>query len=170
MYVQVALSFGLANYIQYATFLASRAYLASRTTEQKQIEAASDTLKMMVGENSRWPMIIRAVGDGNPRGASIGRSNFVEIPPRTSNARFNNWEQGVAYRFQMRLYTLPILKSKSLSSSGNFVEVQSQSFLGREPSEDECRQYMENEFGPKNGERAKIANDYKIKFYYDNGC
>jgi len=150
MFVQVSLSLGVANYFQYATYMAARALLPSRTTMQDQIRAARETLEslVMVEGRDRFPSIARAEGEGEPPGSTVGPSPRVRLGAEDS--RYFAWEQGVSYKFAVKMYMLPILRR---SRSNNKVILESESVLGREPSEAECLQQM----------AAKRA-------LYDNGC
>ncbi len=153
MFVQVALSFGVANYIHYATFMAARAYLSSRQTISDQHQAARDVADRMLknGDQARFRNIIKPATDGGGAGdVSIGGPRLVAAG--SGDARDRNWEQGVTYAFKAKLYMMPVIRSNN-PRHGNSITLESQSWLGREPSEEECGAYM----AKKNG-------------LVDNGC
>ena len=139
MIVQVSLGFGVANFIQYATYMASRAYLSGARDKDAQKNAAKAVLETMLQKNGadRYKNIAKASGEGEPTGAMIGSSPQAVAPAGSSDARDKNWEQGVTYKFKMRLYMMPVLKAGN--GKGNEVELESQSWLGREPTRDECQ-------------------------------
>ncbi len=160
MFVQIALSFGVANYIQYATFMASRAFLAGHQDLRTQKGAAQGVVERMLknGGRDRFAGIIKASGEGDPTGTFIGPTGRVKLA--VDGARQTAWEQGVTYKFKMKFYMLPILRAASNKPPD--LELESQSYLGREPTEDECIRYLE-QVGPGLKQVRGI-------FLYDNGC
>ena len=168
MFVQLALGMGVANYVQYATFLASRAYMAGARSQEAQTNAAVTTLDRMLykGGEDRFKSIIKAVEtDGlTPlKGAMIGGPRITKST--VAETRLKNWEQGVTYKFKARLYMLPFIKVSD-SPGGGYVELESQSWLGREPSFNECMDYMNKKTGPMGSLRSQITGAFLI----DNGC
>lgn len=160
MYVQLALSFGVANYIQYMTFMAARAYLSSGDDQGVQTKAANAVITQMMSGGSgangtRFDGIIQLNG-ATPSGPYVGSGTGVTF--KTGDARSTAWEQGVTYGFNVRLYMLPIIRS----SGKNAITLQSESWLGREPTAQECSQYMEVD-GPN-------MKGVQAQFLYDNGC
>lgn len=154
MFVQVALTFGVANYIQYVTFMASRAYLAGYEDELAQKEAATQYLETMVG-NNRFKSMIEPQGEGADfPGANIGRSRDARFAP-SEDARTTSWEQGVTFSFKAKLYLTPLIPGVNRGDDAK-VLLESQSWLGREPTARECEQTL--------GTRAKAT------VLYDNGC
>lgn len=141
MVVQVSLGFGVANYIQYATFMTARSLLSSGTTEQEQIQRAQGVLRKFVGENgNRFQGIVRAGEEGDPPGGFVGGTPLARGSLGKPAARDQAWEQGATFKFKARLYMLPMVRSRS--GTQNFVELESQTWLGREPSEQECQKYV----------------------------
>ena len=161
LYVQVALSFGVANFFQYATFMAARAYLAGGSDPSAQKAAAQTTLSSLITVDGgpRFKGIVHPGDDGgDPPGSFIGAGPQVRL--KDSSSRTTAWEQGVTYKFKARLNLLPILRSTT--GQPNQIELESQSWLGREVTEKECEQYM-NTDGPN-------LRGLKGPFLYDNGC
>lgn len=162
MFVQVAISFGIQNYIQYATFMASRAYLSAYNVGSQQKKAAETYMRAFLEPNGQvaFKGFATPVENGNSEvpGVFIGGQKLAPIG--SDNARTQNWMQGVTYTFKSRLYMIPILKSKT-AAQGNSVELESQSWLGREPTEEDCRAYL--------GQRQN-KHDIKGELLVDNGC
>ncbi len=163
MFVQCALSFAVANYTQYATFMAARALQSAAATLSDQKAAATDVLtKMLVGTGGagRFGSIATAEGGaGDVPGASIGPSPNVHVAP-TADARDTSWEQGVTYAFKVKMYLAPLIPGVNQGADSK-VLLESQSWMGREPTETECETVI--------GTR-KIKSEQKHVFIYDNGC
>ena len=160
MTVQVGLGFGVANYIHYATFMASRALLTGYPTRDLQESKAKSVLSKMLKKGDgkdRFDPIAKGTGNGSPPGfelvGSTGRS-------KSGEPRKNKWEQGVVYRFNAKLYMLPLVPGAKRGKD-NGVELESESFLGREPTIDECKAQLE-----RHKARAQSGNDWLV----DNGC
>lgn len=156
LFVQLGISFGLANYIHYATYMAARSYMAGYRDESEQTKAAQAVLDTMLNASSggRFKGLIEQHSDG----PFIGKAQGVVT--KIDGSRQSSWEQGVRYKFKARLNMLPIIKSTS--GKGNWVDLESQTFLGREPTEADCDTYMATD-GPQ---KKKAQNG----FLYDNGC
>lgn len=143
------LSYFLAygNLVQYATFLAARAYQASGPDRQDQEERARVTLvrllKKSEGEagTERFQSIAQGFGGGNPTGAQIGAGTGFDA---TDDAK--SWLQGVRYTFRSRLF-VSLLGDKpdpaSSTAAGpplppGVMSLTSESWLSRESTESEC--------------------------------
>lgn len=162
MFVQVSISFGIQNYIQYATFMASRAYLAAFNVESQQKKAAETYMRAFVEPNGQsgfkgFATPVESGGSEVP-GVFVGGQKLANIG--SDNTRLQNWMQGVTYTFKSRLYMIPILKSNT-AALGNNIELESQSWLGREPTEADCKAYL--------GQRQNKF-DIKGELIVDNGC
>lgn len=156
MIVQVSLTFGVANYIQYATFMASRAFLAGYEDISEQKAAANEYLRVMVG-NDRFKGIASPDGGGGEvPGSSVGPSTRVSYAPN-SDARTTTWEQGVTYSFKAKLYLAPMIPGVNRGDDSK-VKLESQSWLGREPTTRDCEKTLSARRGA-----AKTV-------LYDNGC
>ena len=163
------LSYFLAygNLVQYATFLAARSYQAAGPDPEDQMARARlviiRLLKKSEGESGteRYQAIAQGVGGGEPVGAQIGPG-----PGYNPTDDANSWLQGVRYTFRSRLF-VKLFGSKPNPSTGALigagassepgsVSLTSESWLGREPTESECR----DEMSSINGTRGLL----------DNGC
>ncbi len=163
MYVQVSVSFGVQNYLQYATFLSARAYLAGYDQKDQQKKSAQSYMKdFLLSENGNaFNSFAKAVETGNSDvpGVKIGDGPKMATLG-SENARLQNWMQGVTYTFKSRLYMMPILKSKT-AGMGNNITLESQSWLGREPTKEDCEAYF-----------VHRQSQFSIKgaIIVDNGC
>lgn len=163
MFVQVAMGFAVANYFQYATFMAARAYLSGQTREPLQKQAGEAVLEAMVKRNGsdRFRSVAQGVGDGNIAGGFVGaRNERVRLGVRES--RNTAWEQGASYKFKMRMYMMPLIKGAKRGEAAK-LELQSESWLGRDPTEEECIQQLLS----KKAEKFPTQNG---DWLYDNGC
>lgn len=155
-YVQLALMMGYGNYAHYATFMAARAYLSAGTDPQDQTQRAQTVIVQMVKKGvgqegvDRFPSIAQATGDGDIKGVQIA-------PPSQFNAtdKHFSWLQGVRYSFKSRLFLIPLGTGSgaAASVSGSSVTLKSESWLGREPTYQDCL----GDIGAKLG-------------IFDNGC
>lgn len=151
--------FAFGNYVHYATFMSARAFLAAGQNSADQRTRARDVivkmLKKSVGQSGtdKFPSIAVGVGGGDPGGFEIKS-------PREDEPL--SWMAGVRYTFQGRLFMLPLSGSKKNQNTGpvspgqksaNTLLLKSESWLGREPTEDECSTVM----------RGK-------GWIFDNGC
>lgn len=157
-FFQLSMIFAFGNYVHYATFMSARAYMAAGGTEEDQRSRAKDVivrmLKKSLGQSGvdKFPHIARGVGGGDPGGLNMNRpGQFNKGDPDFS------WMEGVRYTFQGKLFLIPLGGLNRVDSSpvpgqgpANTVTLTSESWLGREPAEDECRDTM--------------------KGFFDNGC
>ncbi len=155
-FIQLALVLSWGNYVQYATFMSARAYLSGGTTRGDQLDRATDVLRRMVkrgtaSNDDRYPMI--AVGfegdDDIVKGASVGGG------PTFDPGNYDlSWMQGVRYTFRSRLFVLPIGRpGTSASASTGQAVLTSESWLGRDPTYQDC-----------------LATMKQLKGQIDNGC
>jgi hypothetical protein len=160
-YLQLSLVLSFGNYVQYATFMSARAYLSASATREDQRTRARDVIIQMLKKSAgqagvdKFPVIARGVGGEDPAGFAIERPK--EFSP--TNRHFS-WLEGVRYTFRSKLFFLPLAGSgkagaQEKGSMGplNSLTLTSESWLGREPAEDECRGDM--------GQKA---------WFFDNGC
>lgn len=159
MYVQVALSLGVANYFQYVTFMGARAYLSAGADEAEQKKAAMSVLESTLQSRGkdRFSSIARGQGDGDVPGLFVGKSPRVDLGG--PDARASAWEQGVKYKFKMRMYMLPLVSGVRRGNAA-MLELTSESWLGREPTESECMGLL----------RQRKQDDQGADFLFDNGC
>lgn len=153
-YIQLCLVLAWSSYVQYATFMSARAYYAATKTPDDQQARAEEVLAKMVKRGSqskstdRIPFIARGEGDGDMKGAQIGPHEKFKADDRSFS-----WLEGVRYTFRSRIFMIPMGGSEK-DSRVNSVTLTSESWLGREPTIDECVLDLEK-FG-----RAVV----------DNGC
>lgn len=157
MVVQISISFGVANYIQYAVFMASRAYLSGHSTTSEKSAAAEAVLEVMMRKNGKdW---LKSFAEEENR--FIGKSPRVQLQ-NNDRARDTAWEQGVSYKFRSKLYMLPIL-SAARRGKDSTVLLESESWLGSDPTEEECLQVLKYR-------KSISAVDGIPDFIFDNGC
>ena len=191
VFVQLAWGIAYGHYVHYATYMASRAYLAGGTTPQDQYDNAVGTLRSMLkrpGGKDLFPFIARArTGDDRDakgpepvEGAAIGVHQEAGARP---NNRAYSWAEGVQYNFNLRLFLLPLSSFIAKDGEGKTIQpgsaqspartiqykgsipFTSDSFLGRDPSSSECWTFMtrmSREFG--------INRQDGKEFVEDNGC
>ncbi len=139
-FLQLSLIFSVGNYFHYATFMTARALLSAGPDKADQLERArvlgTEMVKQSVGVAGadRWPGIAKGIGGGQPTGMEIGEGRqFSGGDPAHS------WEEGVRYNFRSPLF-LGFLGGATTSGQG--MELTSESWLGREPSYQECQEEM----------------------------
>lgn len=151
--VKVSLLYAYGSYVQYAVYMSARAYASGGFSKEDQEERARNVLFQTIkkginnaGENRFGQMMGQGVGTGTPEGAIIGEHEgyFAE-----GNRDFS-WMEGVRYVFRSKIFVLPL----GVSPDSNMMNLTSEAWLGREVTEIECKQYL-NQFG---------------KVELDNGC
>lgn len=151
-FIQLSLVFAYGNYVHYATFMGARALLSSGPTTNDQIERSRAVMVRMLKKSEgqagtdRWPGIAKGVGGGEIAGAEIGPGGQYA----KGNPAFS-WQQGVRYRFRSRLFWIPLGGDASV----NELTLTSESWLGREPSYEECVADLSERVGA---------------IFLDNGC
>lgn len=162
MVVQLSLGFAVANYIQYVTYMASRAFLAGYLDPADQRAAANSYLTRMLqgqGGSDRFGTIAKGEGgSGDITGVTVGSSSRVSIAGNT--ARDTAWEQGVTYAFRIKMYLAPLIPGVH-SGNDSTVLLESQSWLGREPTEKDCETVLSSR-----RQKSQVNN----QMLYDNGC
>jgi hypothetical protein len=159
-YFQLSMALAFGNYVHYASFMSARAYLASGPDLKDQQARAREVivrmLKKSVGQSGvdRFPSIAKGFGPGDPPGFQVDPpSEYVDGNPASS------WLQGVRYTFNSKLFMIPLAglgkagATSAAQATLNSVTLTSESWLGREPADNECRSDM----GNKN-------------WFFDNGC
>jgi hypothetical protein len=142
-FLQLAMVFAYSNYVQYATFMAARALQSAGPSVDEQEERARSVITSMTKRSEgasgldRWPILGKGIG-GDPEGAFIGpRSGYGPAFSRENNAL--SWQEGVRYRFRSLLFPIPLGGGPESRS----LELVSESWLGRDPSQEECIEDME---------------------------
>lgn len=155
-FIQLALSLSWGNYVQYATYMAARAYLSGGVSQNDQNERAIDVLRRtvkrgVVSNDDRFPMIAQGINGDDPtvKGASVGGG------PGFDPGNYDlSWMQGVRYTFRSRLFVLPIGRPGTpLDASKGQAVFTSESWLGRDPTYQDC-----------------LATMRQLKGQIDNGC
>jgi len=150
LFLKVSLLYAYGNYVHYATFMSARALLSSSDSKADQEERAKtvliETLRRGVNNSGteRWPFM----GTGYSRqktatdveGAEIGEGNQF----RSGDTAFS-WQVGVRYRFRSKLFIIPL----GINPRDNVIELTSESWLGRDVSDEECRDYLSETIGGK---------------------
>ncbi|MGK5086263.1 TadE family protein [Bdellovibrionota bacterium FG-2] len=151
-FLQLTLVFGVGNYFHYATFMSARAYLAAGSTPDDQRERANSVAIRMLKKSEsqagadRFPSIAQGMGEGDVKGLTVQAADPANLD--------SSWMQGVRYKFRSRLFLMPLAgKTGKGQSSLNQLILTSESWLGREPSYQDCQNEME-----------------KMKGLFDNGC
>jgi hypothetical protein len=191
VFVQLAWGIAFGHYAHYATFMASRAYLSSGLTKQDQYDAAvkvlQTSLKTAAGKDL-LPFVAKArTGDERDvkgsepvPGAALGTHS--EALGKDKSRKYS-WAEGVQFNFGLRLFLLPLSSVITKSGEGKTIQAgsatqpakgiewkgsipfASDSFLGREPTVDECFKEMTRISTSIGINRADNAD-----FIEDNGC
>jgi hypothetical protein len=153
-FLQLSLVMGWGNYVHYATFMSARAYLSAGPSKADQKERATEVIVRTLKRGpaapgtDRLPALAKGQG-GAPAGLEVDEpENF------SHDTRGYSWLEGVRYTFRSRLLLVPFAGSSANDAKGrsvNSVTLTSESWLGREPAEDECLSRMNGRF-------------------FDNGC
>lgn len=160
-YVKLVLLFAYGNFVQYATFMSARALLSAGVSQEDQLNHAKNVLIRMVKksesqpEQDRFDFIAKGVtvgeGDAALPGAYIGPGELAR--QGGAGDPFSSWQIGVRYAFQARIFSSALIRWMGATESGGKVTLQSESWLGREASYNECKQQVESKKG-----------------LFDNGC
>lgn len=152
LFFQLSMLMGFSSYIQYATFMAARAYLAAGPTAEDQQNRARIVIQQMLqrGGQDRLPTIAKGNGGGD---AGVPGLSF-DAPQFNAKDRNYSWMQGIRYDFKGRVFLMPIGKSATTKPGASSVSLTSESYLGRETPTDACQAEMQNRGGG----------------IYDNGC
>ena len=151
-FFQLSMIFGFGNFVHYATFMSARALLSSSSGLEDQKSRSRQVILAMVKKSAgeagvdKFPSIAKGTGEGDPPGYQV----VMGSPAGNSGS---DWMIGVRYAFKSKLFMIPMGGPGKGSSSANSVTLTSESFLGREPPDDECRSMMG-----------------KVKGLFDNGC
>lgn len=144
-YLKLSLVLAYGNFVQYASFMAARAYLSSGPDQADQVARAKDTIVQLLKKSEgqtgieRFPFAADAVrGAGNIEGVPgvlIGAGEFFGAGDPAKS-----WQQGVRYTFKGKLpFLLGNQQAAPRTSEGQpGLELKSESWLGREPSYVEC--------------------------------
>lgn len=134
MYMQVALMAAYGSFAQYATFMAARAYLSAGGNAEDQEKRAIETIQAFLKQSGssldRYASVAVGVGENaQARGITILRGD-----PELDSA--TDWRVGVRYKFRSPLFLTPLGGDSSTSR----LTLETGWYLGREPSEGNCRE------------------------------
>ena len=156
LFIYTAITIADGQFIHYVTFSASRLYLVidrnhngigsgglDSTDELNKVEAvmASFPLKKILPEDGK--LEFRTPGD---------------------NLNKNTPYIGLIYRFKHKISPVNLFGGKEP------VEFTSESFLGREPTRQECIEEIRNAFRDVIGANVDSNSGYSNTTMYDNGC
>lgn len=191
LFVQVAWGIAFGHYVHYTTFIAARAYLSAGQTKTDQRDAAETILQKMLkqgGGKDLFAFIAKARGADtrDAQGPEPITGAMVGTHPTASGkekSRAYSWAEGVQYNYALNLFLLPLSGSIAKEGYGESITggppdnptkaiewqgtipFTSDSFLGREPTYEECNVEM-TELGTRGG----IGRADGIPFLEDNGC
>jgi hypothetical protein len=156
--LRVCLVFSFGNYVQYATFMAARSYLSAGKDVSDQEKRARFVLGYMLKRSAyqtradKFPSIAKGFkgADSDFPGLDLGPGSLYR-----EGSDDTLWMLGVRYTFTSKLFPIAIGKLKGAGSAEakGEIELTSESWLGKEPSADECISAME-----------------QINGIFDNGC
>ncbi len=190
IFIFVQMSWGIAwgHYAHYATYMAARAYLSAGLTQGDQLDAAgavlSQSLKIAGGKDVfTFLAPSRGGGDRDATGQEPVKGAMVGTHPEAigkEHTRLYSWAEGVQFNFNLKVFLLPISamvakdgQGKNIHPPGGgkaiiwkgVIPFTSDSFLGREPSIDECFREM-----TRLSTSTGINRGDNLDFIEDNGC
>jgi hypothetical protein len=134
------IAFSIHQYVRFSTFMAARAYQASRESQEQAADAARETLARYFS-----PQIVQS-GSGSMSFPSFNRAVFeVErvVIPSASLGDYDG-RRGEASAIQVT-YSVPLLAGAPVSGafeSLQRIQLTARSSLGRDPSQQECLAYF----------------------------
>lgn len=143
--INATMAFAVQQYMSFATFMAARAYQASNLKPSDQAAAATAVLASYIfihpGDAAQKVFRFDADGKGTAREVSweIPSSDDSSLPkygqmPPSPGRR-------IRVSFKVPIFQLPF---GGLSQGFAWVDLTAESYLGREPTADECRSFFEN--------------------------
>jgi hypothetical protein len=145
LFFQISMVMGVSSYVQYATFMAARAYLAAGPSADDQRTRARTVIQQMLKSSGnatqdRLSSIIKGEGgnDGTVPGLSFDADQFK------ATDRNYSWMRGIRYSFKGRVFLMPIGKGGTSQKNLPTLSLTSETFLGKEPSTQECQAEMKN--------------------------
>lgn len=155
-FIQASFCFSFGNWVHYATFMSARAYLSAGPDNQDQIDRSTQVLSRMLkksggGSVDRFPFFGKGLSTGTSASLVVGME--IDSPLYQQDDRAFSWLRGIRYTFQSRLFLLP-LSGKRGGSTNTPLKMTSESWLGKEPSTQECLQDLATRGGG----------------LFDNGC
>lgn len=162
---RLALIFSWSSYIQYATFMSARALLSGGADVQDQRTRAIETLKVMVKRGGRDRFDSLAQGRGGNVGEVPGMTILATKDPEAEGD--STWQVGVRYSFRSRLILVPGAPQSGGRAVNRSLDLTSESWLGREPTREECRSYLQGELASR---LRGSASGRSVLPVVDNGC
>lgn len=145
------LAFSVHQYISYATFMAARTYQASDVTAERQSRKA----RAVLDEYFKIPGIKK----------ELARIRDIQVPSSTNPPPYGYGPpspgQQIKVVFEVPLFQFPL---GAASKSFGWIELESISYLGREPSIQECNTFFRTFWGFYGGGGSKW------KGMDDNNC
>jgi len=169
--INVMIAFAVHQYVSYAVFMSARAYQAAADNPRQQKENALRTLKNYlpgitdVGNNLDVPLSFQGFGT---RALAVVKT--VNIPPAVKG-KFGPGAESDD-NFLHVVFDVPILAFPigNIGRGLEFVELQAKSFLGREVTTKECKEFFQAFLGAY----AKGLPSFNLNEYWpnmeDNGC
>jgi len=165
--INATMAFAVQQYMSYATFMAARAYQASNLTSAEQASAAEAVLKsyIFIHQADVAEKVFRFDKDGKgtaravefeiPRSDASSLPKYGQMPPEPGRR--------IRVSFKIPIFQLPF---GGLSQGFAWVDLSAESYLGREPTSDECHSFFQNFYDfytPKGKEDGWVGMD-------DNNC
>jgi TadE-like protein len=189
LFVEICWGMAIGHYVHYATYMASRAYMAGGQTHSDQTDAATKVLNTMLKNGGKdifgFMAPSRAGGERDTTGPEPVKGAMVGTHPEMigkEHSRVYSWAEGVQYNYNLRVFLLPISKVVTGGGTGKTIQTgtpqaagksvvwkgmipfTSDSFLGREVNYDECIRDLNHLSG------TGIARQDGQPFIEDNGC
>lgn len=178
----LSMTLSVVEITQYIVFSSSRTYYAGHVNEQAQREQAEAKFKQLVSHPVLAPLYSGGWFMLSPTPDQIGdhlNGAGTTLMGPFQRGTITNRYIGVSTNLRVPIldFTVPMLGSTSPSGDGNGKDFETAvgSFLGREPSFDECMGFVQQRwiklramtnYGAQYG-RAGATNDFPIA---DNGC
>lgn len=144
-FFQTSLMMGFASYAQYATFMAARAYLSAGTNVADQQDRATKVLSQMLKQANnqgidRFPFIAKGVSGSGGGNSPVQGMSFDDTDHLDPTKRDSSWPLGVRYSFKGKIFIMPIGTGDPAAKnpSATSLSLTSETYLGREPTADEC--------------------------------
>jgi len=151
-FLSLAFTLIISQYMDYATFMAARTYKAAHGNIENQREKARSVFNAYV-EPVRGNALVKSVSD----------LQFLKADPGGREHQ----SEGVRVTYEVNLFYLPPLFAKDQISST--LTLTSESFLGRDPTYQECTSFFSN-FANRIGVNLRSGGNDLTSRMEDNGC
>ncbi len=154
---------------QYIAFASSRTYYGSHFNEQTQTAQAEQKFNQLLYD-SPWKVLFKK--EGWFKLTYINTGDFREDYPndiQNDNASF--W--GTVVELESKVLDFKIPFYGSTNPEDNAFKAKVTSFLGREPSSEECINFSNERFDEIKKLNSKFQGNIpnkKVESFYDNGC